>query len=301
MNAASDALFKTIQSDAAAAVRVEALRALAAMNDARLADAVQIAATDSNEQMRKESLKFSSFLKPAGALAQIDQALSNGSTGEKQSALGTLGNMKTPEAQKLLLAWMDRLVKGEAPKEIQLDVIEAASKQDSPELKAKVLAYEAQISREDELAPYRLALTGGSIEDGKKIFFERAEAQCVRCHRIAGQESEGGQVGPELTKIGAQKDRTYLMESILFPNKHIAEGFQSVLVIMKDGTSFAGVVQSESDAELVLNSPEDGIVKIKKADITGRERGISSMPEGLGTMLSKRDLRDLVEYLSSLK
>lgn len=301
MNAASDALFKTIQSDAAAAVRVEALRALAAMNDARLADAVQIAATDSNEQMRKESLKFSSFLKPAGALAQIDQALSNGTTGEKQSALGTLGNMKTPEAQKLLLAWMDRLLKGEAPKEIQLDVIEAASKQDSPELKAKVQAYEAQISRDDELAPYRVALTGGNIEDGKKIFFERAEAQCVRCHRIAGQESEGGQVGPELTKIGAQKDRIYLMESILFPNKHIAEGFQSVLVIMKDGTSFAGVVQSESDAELVLNSPEDGIVKIKKADVTGRERGISSMPESLGTMLSKRDLRDLVEYLSSLK
>ena len=108
-------------------------------------------------------------------------------------------------------------------------------------------------------------------------------------------------VGPELTKIGAAKDRTYLLESIVFPNKHIAEGFQSVLVTTKDGTSFAGVVQSESDTELVLNSPEDGIVKVKKADITARERGLSGMPEGLATLLSRRDLRDLIEYLASLK
>jgi quinoprotein glucose dehydrogenase len=65
--------------------------------------------------------------------------------------------------------------------------------------------------------------------------------------------------------------------------------------------TFGGVVKSETDAELVLNSPEDGIVKVKKSDITARERGISSMPEGMGTLLSRRDLRDLIEFLSSLK
>jgi quinoprotein glucose dehydrogenase len=70
---------------------------------------------------------------------------------------------------------------------------------------------------------------------------------------------------------------------------------------MKDGTSFAGVVQSQNDTELTLNSPEDGIVEIKKADISGRERGLSSMPEGMTNLLTRRDLRDLVEYLSSLK
>jgi quinoprotein glucose dehydrogenase len=85
------------------------------------------------------------------------------------------------------------------------------------------------------------------------------------------------------------------------PNKQIAKGFESQLVTTKDGTSFAGVVKSETASELVLNSPEDGIVTIKKADITARERGLSSMPEGLSTLLSRRDLRDLVEYLSSLK
>jgi quinoprotein glucose dehydrogenase len=301
LTSASEALHKTLQSDASTPVRVEALQALAALNDSRLADAVQFAAADSNEALRRESLKFSSLLKPAGAIAQIETALQQGSIGEKQSALGTLANMNSPEAEKILALWVDKLAKGEVPPELLLDVIEAASKKNSPDFKNKLQAYEARFEKSDELAPFKVALTGGSIDEGRKIFFERAEAQCVRCHKIAGQGSEGGLVGPELTTIGAQKDRTYLLESILFPNKHIAEGFQSVLVTMKDGTSFAGVVQSENDTELTLNSPEDGIVEIKKADIFGRERGLSSMPEGMTNLLTRRDLRDLVEYLSSLK
>ena len=301
ISSVADELLAVVKSDDATAARVESLRALAAMNHPRLAEAVQAASSASEESLRKESLRFASLLKPAGAIAQITRVLENGTLGEKQSALGTLANMNEKEATALLDQWTDRLVKGQVQAELQLDVLEAAARRETPGLKARLQAFEAQFTKQDELGANRLALTGGSIDEGRKIFFERAEAQCARCHKIEGQGSEGGMVGPELTRIGASKDRTYLLESIVFPNKHIAEGFQSVLVTTKDGTSFAGVVQSESDSELVLNSPEDGIVKIKKSDITGRERGLSSMPEGLATLLSRRDLRDLIEYLSSLK
>ena len=61
------------------------------------------------------------------------------------------------------------------------------------------------------------------------------------------------------------------------------------------------LIRYSSFAELTLNSPEDGIVKLKKSEITSRERGLSSMPEGLTNLLTRRDLRDLVEFLSSLK
>ena len=71
--------------------------------------------------------------------------------------------------------------------------------------------------------------------------------------------------------------------------------------VMKSGASYTGVFKSENEKELVLNSPEDGIVKIAKADIKTRNRGSSGMPEGLGQILSKRDIRDLVEYLATLK
>ena len=68
---------------------------------------------------------------------------------------------------------------------------------------------------------------------------------------------------------------------------------------MKDGSSFAGILKSEDSNELVLNSPDAGLVKIKKSDIEKRNRGLSGMPDGLGEILSKRDLRNLVEFLAN--
>ena len=70
---------------------------------------------------------------------------------------------------------------------------------------------------------------------------------------------------------------------------------------MKNGASHAGVFKSENENELVIHSPEDGLVKIAKAEIKTRARGSSGMPDGLGELLSKREIRDLVEYLATLK
>jgi quinoprotein glucose dehydrogenase len=108
-------------------------------------------------------------------------------------------------------------------------------------------------------------------------------------------------VGPDLSKIGEQKDRQYLLESILLPNKAIAPGFESVLVSLKNGVVYAGVLKSENDDVLVINSPEDGVVTVQKTDLQARDKGLSPMPEGMGEILSRQDLRDLVEYLSGLK
>ena len=76
-------------------------------------------------------------------------------------------------------------------------------------------------------------------------------------------------------------------------------GGTDVLVTLKGGQSHAGVIKSESGTELVLNSAEDGLVTVKKSEITGREKGLSGMPEGFGDLLSKQDLRNLVEYLAT--
>ncbi len=293
-----DSLLASVRSSGAPSARVEALRALATLRDSHLAEAVQSAQTDASEELRREALKHQSELQPSGALAQIETVLQNGTIGEKQTALGTLGSMTNKEADGILLAWLN---KNDIPKELQLDLLDAAEKRNDVVIKAKLQSFNVAQPKDDPLAPFRAALYGGNAADGKKIFFERAEAACVRCHKIVGQGSEGGEVGPELTHVGANKPREYILESIVFPNKQIAQGFESLLVTTKDGTSYAGVVKSENDTDLVLNSPEDGLVTIKKTNITARERGLSSMPEGLSTLLTKHDLRDLVEFLSSCK
>ena len=49
-----------------------------------------------------------------------------------------------------------------------------------------------------------------------------AQFACVACHIF---EETGGQVGPNLSTIGAKRDRAYLRRSILDPNADISEGF----------------------------------------------------------------------------
>ena len=68
-----------------------------------------------------------------------------------------------------------------------------------------------------------------------------------------------------------------------------------------DGDSYAGVLKSETPTEIVINTPENGLVTVKKADVRRRKTALSPMPEGLGQILSQQDLRNLVEFLSSLK
>ena len=101
--------------------------------------------------------------------------------------------------------------------------------------------------------------------------------------------------------LGARQTRESILESILYPNKNIAPGFESVLVTLKNGTSYAGLLKSEDAAQMVINSPEDGLLTVKKADVTKRDRGLSAMPEEMGNILSKTDVRNLIEFLSTLK
>ncbi|MBT4934114.1 MAG: hypothetical protein HOL66_12800 [Rhodospirillaceae bacterium] len=50
-----------------------------------------------------------------------------------------------------------------------------------------------------------------------------AEFGCGTCHIIGEDE---GDLGPDLSKIGATRDREYLRRAILYPNAEIAEGFE---------------------------------------------------------------------------
>jgi len=75
-----------------------------------------------------------------------------------------------------------------------------------------------------------------------------------------------------------------------------------VTLVLKNGDELAGIVKSEDANGLVLNVAEDGSTqKIAKDQIAKRQRGSSAMPDGLAAMLSKQDLRDLVEFLAGLK
>ena len=112
---------------------------------------------------------------------------------------------------------------------------------------------------------------------GVKIFLEREEVACLRCHKVAGQ---GGEVGPVLDGLATRHPVNYILESILTPNAVIAQGYESVLIETKDDEYYAGLIKQENDKELILESPEDGLITLDVNRIQSREKGLSGCPKG---------------------
>jgi quinoprotein glucose dehydrogenase len=295
----ADAAFRVVaNTNQPGNVRGEALKALAAFKSDRLDDALTVAARDGDAGLRSEATRIQAELRPSAALATLQATLNRGSTAEKQAALATLATMPGDAADAILAQWLDRLMAKEVPSELHLDVLDAAGKRGAVAIKDRLQKFERARPATDDLRSYRECTTGGDALEGRRIFIERQDVFCVRCHKVKG---EGGDAGPDLTGIGARQSREYLLEAITYPNKHMAAGFESVVITMKDRNVYAGILKKETDDALEILSPEDGPMTLKKSDIDKRARGQSGMPEELRQVLSKRDLRNLVEFLSELK
>ena len=266
---AAPALFDlAFDFDAKGKTRAAALHSLAALGDPRLGEALTRASSDSNVAVREEATRLRAEFKPSNAIAELSSVIAKGDIAEQQNAFLTLGGLKDPKADALIGAYLDALIQGRIRAEVRLDLLEAAEKRSNPGLNQKIKQYEASKSNSDGLAPYREALFGGDPAEGRKVFFEKPEASCVRCHKIG---KEGGEVGPNLSDIGKRQTREYILESVVFPNKQIAPGFETWMVTLKNGTSYAGTVKAENDTDLILNTAEDGVVKMKKLDIVKRD------------------------------
>ncbi len=279
-------------------VRVGALNRLAAAKDAQLAAALEIAAKDKAEPLRIAATSIGAKSGKGSAVAPLLAILKQGTVGEKQNAIVTLGGLPGAEADGVIASLVEDLAAGKLAPALLLELLEAADKRTDARIKAGLDKFKAQRKPDDLLWSYRSALAGGNEESGKKIFLERVEASCARCHKVG---SDGGEVGPVLDGIASKQTREYLLESLVAPNAKIAPGFETLLVVLKDGRNFAGIAKSDTPEELVINSPEDGILKFKKSEIAKTQKGQSAMPDTMILVLSKRDLRDLVEFLGSLK
>jgi quinoprotein glucose dehydrogenase len=216
----------------------------------------------------------------------------------RQGAFAILGTMKGKDAEGLLARWMDDLLAKKLELELHLDILEAARVSSSAAIKEKLARFEATRPKGDSLAPWREALVGGDAEAGRHIFLHRAEVSCLRCHKVAGQ---GGDVGPDLSGIGARQNREYLLESLVDPNRQIAKGYETVVLTTTKGKTVAGIVKAEDKDSVKLMTAEGKLVVVAKKDIDERQAGKSAMPEDVVKHLSRRELRDLVEFLANLK
>jgi putative membrane-bound dehydrogenase-like protein len=145
-----------------------------------------------------------------------------------------------------------------------------------------------------------LALTrAGDPDRGRKLFENADKSQCLKCHRIGDR---GERIGPELTGLGSRFSRIYIVESILEPSRTIATGFQTIVVVLKDGRSLIGVKVAETDKALTLADNQGQKHVLPKADIEEQQpRAVSTMPDGLETRLTADEFVDLIAFLVSQK
>jgi putative heme-binding domain-containing protein len=167
-----------------------------------------------------------------------------------------------------------------------------------PARDAGLFALIASLAGPAEYAEFARSTRGNGAR-GRKLFFDAAGVSCSKCHVVNG---EGGPVGPDLSTVGSQFSRDVLIESVLYPSKAIREGYQQVIIELKNGDSFSGAVKGESADSITMQDSEARLQTLRKADIAERRTSeLSLMPEGLHAALTLGDFADLIAYLESLK
>lgn len=133
-------------------------------------------------------------------------------------------------------------------------------------------------------------------EAGRRIFFHSKLALCSSCHRHSGR---GIVLGPDLSLAGRQGTREALLRSILEPQREVAPQFYPSQVKLKDGSEFIGILLRSSSSEVFrdLSGQERSFPETEVVSRT--EMRTSLMPPGLVSMLTDRELRDLLAFLTS--
>jgi len=152
----------------------------------------------------------------------------------------------------------------------------------------------SEVERLRDLEPL---LEGGDAARGRAVFFGKKVA-CSTCHRIG---SEGGLVGPDLTRIGAARSGRDLLESVVFPSSTLAQGHDAHAAVTAEG-AVVGIIARQTPEVVVLRTAGGGEVQLRRSDLIALERQSASlMPEGLERVMSPQEMRDLMAYLQGLR
>ncbi len=291
-------LMAELKSDSQPEVREAALRSLAAMDYPQMGQAIKQALADKEKNVRVAGLDLLATMDIAPDLmvSLLSNVIDTKTTEEKQAALLTLGTLPADQTQQVFDGLLTKLEQHQLPEEIHLELIEAIDSTRSSELKAKLEKVQSESGGADT-DMYQASLLGGDSQQGQLIFFQHTTAQCMRCHSY---DDMGGNAGPRLNGVGSRLTREQLLEALINPSARLAPGFGIVTLTLKDGKTVSGILENETDDGLLIRSGNQPEVNIEKKDIAKRTNAPSSMPN-MTNFLTKREIRDLVSFLTQLK
>ncbi|GAB2637729.1 c-type cytochrome [Emticicia sediminis] len=279
-----------------AKVRAAVLPALNKLKYAELEAAIKKGIDDKDESVRTVALSLlnNDNVSKESLPTLVQTIFTKGGIREQQQILVVLGKLTIDKTQSILDGLIDQLKEKQLSPNVSLELKEAVEASGSDVLKTKIAAIKPGASPMDE---YMESLFGGNRNNGRNIFNYNSTAQCVRCHNMG---SEGGSVGPNLSKIGGTLSREQILQALIEPSARLSPGYGTVSLKLKDGQEVTGTLAKENAEELVITTSDAEPLVIPVSRIAKRENMPSSMPP-MGILLSKREIRDVVEYLSGLK
>ena len=292
-------LLARLKSDKEPQLRVEALRSLAAMEYKQIDMAIKQALSDKDKSVRIAGLDLLAKMDIPKELmvSLLAEAINTRTTEEKQAALLTLGNLPVENSKKTFEQLLDKMASGKLPREIHLELGEALDSARSASLISRYKEINSTLAPDSLGAAYEGALAGGDEEKGRRIFFRHQSAQCMRCHAF---NDFGGNAGPRLNGVAARLTKQQILESLITPSARLAPGFGNVTLELKGGKKVSGILQEEKSTGLLVKAGDKADTLIRKEDIVKRINAGSSMPP-MNLLLTKREIRDLVSFLSTLK
>jgi len=138
----------------------------------------------------------------------------------------------------------------------------------------------------------------GDFKRGAAIY-NRPALACVSCHAIKGK---GGQLGPELGGLATHMVPEGILESLLTPSRQMKQGYESVVITLKNKDVRVGTLHRKTKSEVLLRDASGKISSVPRNQVAKLDTsGVSMMPPGLTNSLRRDELLDLLHYLMHLK
>ncbi|SEK29185.1 HEAT repeat domain-containing protein [Parapedobacter koreensis] len=295
---ASAVLLAGLKQSKDAAMRVACLQALIALEDPQQEQAIKLALADREKSVRVAGLDLlENMAIPQSVMVNLlADVIATKTTEEKQAAIITLGKMPLENAAPLFNNLLDNMENGRLNPDVYLELGEAIDSTHAESLIARYKAISSQSAPDELMASYASALHGGNPERGGRIFFQHAQAQCMKCHAY---DDRGGNAGPRLNGVGKRLSREQLLESLINPSARLASGYGMITLELKDGKTTTGIFVEETNTSIKIKEWQGPDHVIPLTEVAKKTFSPSSMIDMKG-VLSTREIRDVVSFLATL-
>ena len=224
----------------------------------------------------------------------LADALTQAQPAKASQLLSLLGFVQHPGSAKVLSSYLEA-TKYPALQKEAAQALQLVGNEEQKALAQVYLGNPPQPIPATKIDIAKLAKLTGNPANGKAVY----QKLCFACH-VAGEI--GIDYGPALTEIGSKLPKIELYTAIIDPNAGVSFDYEGWTFQLQDGTSAAGIIQSETDTSVTLRMPGGLRQALDKTKVKSRiKMPTSLMPPGLHLAMKEQELVDLVEFMASLK